>query len=104
MDWNIMWLITGGAAFLLVVVNLIRSLLSKKEGWQIMMFASLSCGAVTVLEEYRMVNIWLQHGEMAVLEDAVPALTQTLTAALYIGIALNLIVLLMNTRNTDRQK
>lgn len=97
MDWNIMWLVTGSMAFLLVIINFIRALLSKKKGWQILMFASLSCGAVTVLEEYRMVNRWLQHGDMAALGDVVPALTQTLTTALYIGIGLNLIVLLINS-------
>lgn len=102
MDWNLMWLVTGGMAFLLAAVNLIRSLLSKKNGWEIMMFASLVCGAVTVLEEYRMAAAWLQHGDIAAAADVVPSLVRILTIALCIGIALNLIVLLVNTRNADK--
>lgn len=102
MGWNIVWLITGSMAFLLAIINLIRSFTAKNKGWQIMMFASLSCGAITILEEYQQVSIWLQHGDMAAIEDVVPTLTHTLTIALYIGIFLNLIVLLVNTKKAGK--
>ena len=64
MDWNLGWVFWGGAAFLLALVNLTRSLAGKRAGWQILMFASLSCGVITVLEEYRMVARWLQWGDL----------------------------------------
>lgn len=102
MGWNIVWLITGSMAFLLAIINLIRSFTAKNKGWQIMMFASLSCGAITILEEYQQVSIWLQHGDMAAIEDVVPTLAHMLTIALYIGIFLNLIVLLVNTKKAGK--
>lgn len=96
MNWNFAWMILGGLAFLLAIVNLVRTLLGKGRGWQSLMFASLSCGSLALLEEYRMVSRWLQQGDMAALYDVVPTLAQWLTTALFLGIALNLAVLLLN--------
>lgn len=45
MDWNIGWLFFGAAAFVLVIVNLIRVCAGKAKGWQVLLLASLSCGA-----------------------------------------------------------
>lgn len=98
MDWNIAWLVTGSAAFLLAIINLIRSLSSKQKGSQALLFASLSCGVLTLLEEYQMVNTWLMYGDLAALEDVVPTMTHTLAIASYTGIALNLAVLIINVR------
>lgn len=98
MDWNIGWLFWGAAAFLLVIINLIRTVLGKHRGWQALLFASLSCGGLTVLEEYRMVAQWLQWGELAAVQDVVPTMAGTLQTALWIGVLLNLAVLVLNLR------
>ena len=103
MDWNIGWIFWGGAAFLLVIINLIRTLLGKRPGWQILMYASLSCGAMTVLKEYQMVAQWLQWGDLAAVQDVVPTMAGTLQTALWIGLLLNLAVLILNLRK-DRLK
>lgn len=98
MDWNIGWLFWGAAAFLLVIINLIRTFLGKRRGWQVLLFASLSCGALTVLEEYRMVARWLQWGDLAAVQDVVPTMAGTLQTAVWIGVLLNLAVLALNLR------
>lgn len=98
MDWNIGWLFWGAAAFLLVIINLIRTFLGKRHGWQVLLFASLSCGALTVLEEYRMVARWLQWGDLAAVQDVVPTMAGTLQTAVWIGGLLNLAVLALNLR------
>ena len=98
MDWNLGWIFWGGAAFLLALVNLTRSLAGKRAGWQILMFASLSCGVITVLEEYRMVARWLQWGDLPAVQDVVPTMAGTLRTAVGIGLLLNLVVLVLNHR------
>ena len=98
MGWNIGWVFWGGAAFLLVIINLIRTLLGKRRGWQVLMFSSLSCGAVTVLKEYQMVAQWLRWGDLAAVQGVVPTLANTLQTAVWVGILLNLAALILNLR------
>ena len=98
MGWNFGWILEGGLAYLFAFFNLIRTFLGRQKGWEILMFLSLSFGGVTVLEEYRMVNTWLQSGDLSAIYDVVPMLTNYLAVALLIGILLNLIVLVINLR------
>lgn len=93
MDWNIGWLFFGAAAFVLVIVNLIRVCAGKTKGWAALLLASLSCGAASILAEYRMVGRWALHGDMAAIQDVVPTMASRYTIALVIGIVLNLLVL-----------
>lgn len=93
MDWNIGWLFFGAAAFVLVIVNLIRVCAGKTKGWAMLLLASLSCGAAAILSGYRMVGNWALHGDMAAIQDVVPTMAGIYTAALLIGIVLNLLVL-----------
>ena len=39
----------GFAAFALVTANLLRAALGKRRGWQLLLFASLTCGALALL-------------------------------------------------------
>ena len=94
MNW--IWILYGGAAFLLTALNLIRTLRGKSGGWQVLLFAALSCGALAVFEQYRMVNTWLAHGDMAAIYDVVPGMTHVLAAALALGLVLNFLVLILN--------
>lgn len=98
MDWHIGWLFWGAAAFLLVIINLIRTLAGKQNGWQVLLFASLSCGVMTVLKEYQMVAQWLMWGDIAAVHDVVPAMARTLRVSVAIGLLLNLAVLVLNLR------
>ena len=93
---NGIWIVFGGAAFLLTALNLVRTLLGKNQGWQVLLYAALSCGALTVLEQYRMVSNWIARGDMAAIYDVVPGMTDVLTVALAVGLLLNLLVLVLN--------
>jgi len=98
MDWNIGWLFFGAAAFLLALVSLARAAAGRRKGWEALQFSSLSCGALALLAEYRMVAQWLDHGDLAAVCDVVPTMSRHLTAALAIGLGLNLLALLLHTR------
>ena len=63
------------------------------KGWAALLLASMSCGAASILSAYRMVGRWALHGDMAAIQDVVPTMAGIYTAALVIGIVLNLLVL-----------
>ena len=93
MGRNIGWLFFGAAAFVLVIINLIRVCTGKTKGWAALLLASMSCGAASILSAYRMVGRWALHGDMAAIQDVVPTMASRYTIALVIGIVLNLLVL-----------
>ena len=96
MDWNVNWLFWGGAAFLLAVINIVRGSLGRNRGWQLLMLSSMSCGLLSLLAELRMIGRWIDHGDMPALLDTVPGMLRILTAAVIIGICLNLFAVLIN--------
>lgn len=98
MDWNIGWLFFGAAAFVLVIINLIRVYTGKTKGWPVLLLASMSCGAGAILSAYHQVANWALHGDMAAIQDVVPTMAGIYTAALLIGIVLNLLVLVATRR------
>ena len=55
MDRNLTWMILGAISFLFAIVNLIQVIFFKKFSAGFLL-CSLSCGALTVLEEYRIVE------------------------------------------------
>lgn len=63
-----------------------------------LLLESLSCGAASILSAYRMVGRWALHGDMAAIQDVVPTMAGIYTAALLIGIVLNLLVLVAARR------
>ncbi|MCI9057565.1 MAG: hypothetical protein HFF76_09965 [Oscillospiraceae bacterium] len=98
MDWAYYWLLMGILAFGFVIANLIRAALGKRRGWQVLLFASLSCGALTMLCMVQMVNNWVQKEDWSALLDCVPAMASWLTIALCLGILLNLLALCLHLR------
>ncbi len=101
MGWNIGWLFFGAAAFVFVIINLIRVCAGKTKGWPVLLLASMSCGAASILSAYRMVGRWAMHGDMAAIQDVVPTMAGIYTAALLIGIVLNLHVLVAARRRKE---
>lgn len=98
MDWNIGWLFFGAAAFILAFVSLVRAGMGRHRGWEALLFSSLACGALALLAEYRMAARWLEHGDIAAACDVVPTMARHLTAALALGLALNLLALALHAR------
>lgn len=98
MFWDITWITTGCLAFIMVLINLIRSFQKKEKGWQTLMFASLSAGCIAVLAWFQIVDGWVQAEDVSAIYDVVPTLAKMLSIAVGTGIVLNLLVLLRNGR------
>lgn len=104
MNWSFSWMAWGALAFVLAVVNLARLLTNRRKGWPALMFASLSCGALSLLAEYRMAGILIENGEFSALEDIVPYMGGILAAAVYLGLAVNFFVLILGMRRGHAEK
>lgn len=89
------WLVCGSLAFLLALVNLAMALLGKKRGHAGLLFGSMACGALTLLEEYRMAVRWVQREDWSALMDVLPCMEPVLTMAVLAGLGLNLAALLL---------
>lgn len=93
MDWNITWIIIGAISFVLAIANLIRCVFFKKNS-NSLIFCSLSFGAFTILEEYKIVGNWIEYENSALLQ-LVPKLTVILSSGLWLLIIINLIALII---------
>lgn len=102
--WEYGWLALGGAAFILVFVNLMRAVMRKHSGWQVLLVASLSCGALSMLCALQAVNGWVRNWQVDQLLDVEPTLTLVSTWALCLGIALNLLTLWLHLRGANARK
>ena len=90
------WLLLGALAFLLALVNLVLALLGKKRGQNALLFRRLACGILTMLEEYRLAVEWVQREDWSALMDVLPAMEMVLTAAVFLGLGLNLAALVLH--------
>ena len=90
------WLLLGALALLLALVNLVLALLGKKRGQNALLFGSLACGILTMLEEYRLAVEWVQREDWSALMDVLPAMEMVLTAAVFLGLGLNLAALVLH--------
>lgn len=92
------WLLLGALAFLLALVNLALALLGRTWGHAALLFGSLSCGSLALLEEYRMAVHWVQREDWSALMDVLPGMELVLTWALFLGLGLNLAALVLHRR------
>lgn len=90
------WVLYGALAFLLALVNLALALLGKGRGQNGLLFGSLACGVLNMLEEYRMAVEWVQKEDWSALMDVLPAMEMVLTAAVFLGLGLNLAALVLH--------
>lgn len=90
------WLLLGALAFLLALVNLALALLGKRRGQNGLIFGSLACGVLAMLEEYRMAVEWVQKEDWSALMDVLPGMEMVLTATIFIGLSLNLAALVLH--------
>lgn len=90
------WLLMGSLAFLLALVNLALALLRKGRGQNALLFGSLACGVLAMLEEYRLAVEWVQKEDWSALMDVLPAMELVLTAAVFAGLGLNLAALVLH--------
>lgn len=90
------WLLLGALAFLLALVNLALALLGKGRGQTALLYGSLACGVLAMLEEYRLAVQWVQKGDWSALMDVLPGMELVLTVAIFLGLSLNLAVLVLH--------
>ncbi len=91
-----LWLPFGALSIGFAVANFMRSLYHKNRGWQILLFASLSFEALTMLSEYCMIDRWVSVADWSALMDVVPTMCYTLTICVVGGILLNGAALVLN--------
>lgn len=96
------WMPLGAAAFILVLINLIRGAIGKNRGWQILLFSSLSCGLLAMMCALLEVNGYVREWLVDSLLDVEPALAKLNVWASCLGIGLNLLALCLHLRRDRR--
>ncbi len=104
MSLTIGWLTAGGCAFILVIANLLRAAMKISRGWQVLLFASLSTGALSMVCALRMVGDYVQEWLVSSLLDVVPTLTVVSVWSACLGIALNLLALWLHLRAEGQRR
>lgn len=97
--WVPGWMLLGYAAFALVAANLVQAALGKRRGWQALLFASLSCGALALTCSLLEIEAYVREGDASALLDVVPALAKLSVWAVCLGVALNLLALYLHLRS-----
>ena len=95
--FNFKWIILGGLAILFSIIGLIYAIKSKNNGCQIMVFCSLSLGALTVFEEINVIWNWCIFGEFVALEST-PQIISKLKIFLLLLISTNLTSLIVGLK------
>ena len=90
------WMLLGGLAFLFAIINLVRALLGKTHGWAVLMFLSLSSGALALVAEYQMISRWALAGDWSAIQDVTPFMGSALLWLTVAGIILNMVTVLWN--------
>lgn len=102
MGWIFGWPLLGTAAFVLVIVNLVRAAMGKRRGWPVLLFASLSCGILALVYALLTINGYVREWDASALLDVVPALAMLSAWAACLGTALNLLALWLHMRRNGR--
>lgn len=102
MEWIFGWPLLGAAAFVLVVVNLVRAAMGKRRGWPVLLFASLSCGILALVYALLTINGYVREWDDSALLDVVPTLAVLSAWAACLGIVLNLLALWLHMRRGRR--
>lgn len=102
MNWTLNWLVFGAAAFLLALLCLGRAIAGKERGWTLLLYGSLACGVLSLLEEYRAAVDWVRWEDWSALMDVLPNVEPILTAAVLTGLGLDLAAVLIYERRKNQ--
>lgn len=92
------WIFFGALAFVLVIVNIVRTMIGKSKNWEVLMFLSLSGGVFTLVAEYQMISRWALESDWSAIEDVAPFMGGALLWLALFGILLNAVLLYMNVK------
>ena len=90
------WVIFGALAFFTAIANLVRNIKGNHNGWEFLMFVSLSSGLLAMLSQYHMIGKWASAGDWSAIGDVAPHMGSMLTWIVIIGIFLNSLVVYLN--------
>lgn len=97
MDWNITGYLMIWTALSLAAINLILALLSRTNYTAVLLFASLSLGIFSCIEELRVIEQWVQYQEVP-YEALLPKLCDIFPKLLLALVILNLAALIAARR------
>ena len=92
--WNVTWRIYMRIAFFLACVNVFAAGKKKQMMPHVLTFGSLMFGALAVLTELKMVNVWYEFGEAVELE-MLPQIYYRLTIEIPLLLLINLVPLVV---------
>ena len=92
------WVFFGALAFFTAIANLVRNIKGNHNGWEFLMFVSLSSGLLAMLSQYHMTGKWASAGDWSAIQDVVPSMGSMLTWIVIAGIFLNSVVVYLNRK------
>lgn len=92
------WMLLGGFAFLFAGINLVRAITGKKQGWELLMLLSLSCGVFALVAEYQMIGHWAMANDWSAIGDVAPYMADALLWVAILGVVLNFAAALLHLR------
>lgn len=90
------WVFFGALAFFTVIANFVRNIKGNHNGWEFLMFISLSSGLLAMLSQYHMIGKWVSAGDWSAIVDVAPHMGSMLTWIVIAGIFLNSVVVYLN--------
>lgn len=90
------WVFFCALAFFTAIANLVRNIKGNHNGWEFLMFVSLSSGLLAMLSQYHMTGKWALAGDWSAIQDVVPSMGSMLTWIVIAGIFLNSVVIYLN--------
>lgn len=94
MDWNITWIFIGGIAFFIAIFNLVQVFRLKSKLTPTLSLVSIAMGAFTILKELKVINIWIENGEINFLKN-ISVIYNILNIGLWLLIIINIITLII---------
>lgn len=92
------WVFFGALAFFTGAANLVRNIRGNHNGWEFLMFVSLSSGLLALLSQYHMIGKWALAGDWSAIQDVAPHMGSMLTWIVIAGILLNSVVVYLNRK------
>lgn len=92
------WMLLGGFAFLFAIINLVRAIMGKKYGWEVLLFSSFLCGVYALVALYRQNAQWAMIGDWSAIQDVTPYMGDALVWVTMLGVTINMATVLLNLR------
>lgn len=102
MDWNLDWIVFMIISFLIAVYNLAITVFAKKNTTNICIWCvllSTILGMLSMLQNIQVMGNWIKFGEMANVQNYIPAITNLFTIYIIVLSVFNLISVILNVKD-----